>query len=168
MGEKITFNCKIHPSLDIVNEPVRPLLFTISSHSLYQGIVKNKIFKFLLYTFSIHFYKSLIQWNPLYSEQIPAPFIGFYRNTLPWYSERLDIVNKRGLTGSFTISRLGCNFFFVINPTKFSDMIWWCSAYIIINYHTNSYWCCNDLWSATYLCCKLQYFKYIVKLSRKK
>ena len=34
--------------------------------------------------------------------------MGFYRNTLPWYSEWLDIVNKRGLTGSFTISRLGC------------------------------------------------------------
>ena len=32
-------NFKIHPSLDIVNEPVRPLLFTISSHSLYQGKV---------------------------------------------------------------------------------------------------------------------------------
>ena len=29
----------IHPSLDIVNEPVRPLLFTISSRSLYQGKV---------------------------------------------------------------------------------------------------------------------------------
>ena len=32
-------NFKVHPSLDIVNEPVRPLLFTISSHSLYQGKV---------------------------------------------------------------------------------------------------------------------------------
>ena len=31
--------------------------------------------------------------------------MGFYRNTLPWYSKWLD--NKRGLTGSFTISRLG-------------------------------------------------------------
>ena len=29
----------VHPSLDIVNEPVRPLLFTISSRSLYQGKV---------------------------------------------------------------------------------------------------------------------------------
>ena len=29
----------LHPSLDIVNEPVRPLLFTISSRSLYQGKV---------------------------------------------------------------------------------------------------------------------------------
>ena len=29
----------IHPSLDIVNEPIRPLLFTISSRSLYQGKV---------------------------------------------------------------------------------------------------------------------------------
>ena len=44
----------LHPSLDIVNEPIRTVLFTISSHSLYQGIVKNKIFKFLLYTFSIY------------------------------------------------------------------------------------------------------------------
>ena len=41
--DKITID-NIHPSLDIVNEPVRPLLFTISSHSLYQGIVKNEIF----------------------------------------------------------------------------------------------------------------------------
>ena len=53
-----------------MNEPVRPLLFTISSHSLYQGIVKNKIFKFLLYTFSIHFCKSLIQWLKLIKFQI--------------------------------------------------------------------------------------------------
>ena len=45
-----------------MNEPVRPLWFTISSHSLYQGIVKNEIFKFLLYTFSIYFCKSLIKW----------------------------------------------------------------------------------------------------------
>ena len=28
--------------------------------------------------------------------------------TLTWYSKRLDIVNERGLTGLFTISRLGC------------------------------------------------------------
>ena len=39
------FACNIHPSLDIVNEPVRPLWFTISSHSLYQGIVKNEYFQ---------------------------------------------------------------------------------------------------------------------------
>ena len=31
--------------------------------------------------------------------------------TLTWYSKRLDIVNERGLTGLFTISRLGCTFF---------------------------------------------------------
>ena len=30
---------KVHPRLDIVNEPIRPLLFTISSHLLYQGKV---------------------------------------------------------------------------------------------------------------------------------
>ena len=30
---------------------------------------------------------------------------------MPWYSKRLDIVNERGLTGSFTISRLGCTIF---------------------------------------------------------
>ena len=29
----------LHPRLDIVNEPVRPLLFTISSSLLYQGKV---------------------------------------------------------------------------------------------------------------------------------
>ena len=29
----------VHPRLDIVNEPVRPLLFTISSRLLYQGKV---------------------------------------------------------------------------------------------------------------------------------
>ena len=29
----------VHPRLDIVNEPVRPLLFTISNHLLYQGKV---------------------------------------------------------------------------------------------------------------------------------
>ena len=47
------------------------------------------------------------------------PFMGFYRNTLPWYSERLDIVNKRGLTGSFTISRLGCTMLFLNFPAEF-------------------------------------------------
>ena len=35
----MVINYIVHPSLDIVNEPVRPLLFTISSHSLYQGKV---------------------------------------------------------------------------------------------------------------------------------
>ena len=44
---------------------------------------------------------------------------GFYRNTLPWYSKRLDIVNKRGLTGSFTISSLGC----IISLVSFAGII---------------------------------------------
>ena len=34
---------------------------------------------------------------------------------MPWYSKRLDIVNERGLTGLFTISRLGCTTYFVEN-----------------------------------------------------
>ena len=38
----------VHPSLDIVNEPVRPLSFTISSRLLYQGIAKNE--NFTIYT----------------------------------------------------------------------------------------------------------------------
>ena len=44
---------------------VRPLLFTISSHSLYQGIVKNKIFKFLLYNGRVT-YKYFVKLGRVY------------------------------------------------------------------------------------------------------
>ena len=48
-----------------MNEPVRSLLFTISSHSLYQGIVKNKIFKFLLYNGRVT-YKYFVKLGRVY------------------------------------------------------------------------------------------------------
>ena len=42
--------------------------------------------------------------------------------TLTWYSKWLDIVNERGLTSSFTISRFGCIFFFFLVLQSFYSL----------------------------------------------
>ena len=47
---------KVHPSLDIVNRPVRPLSFTISSRLLYQVKLKMKLS-------SITMPKMLLNWH---------------------------------------------------------------------------------------------------------
>ena len=60
--------------------------------------------------------------------------MGFYRNTLPWYSKLLDIVNKRGLTGSFTISSLGCTTYFRWNPRELNQIV--------------EQMCCKYMWKA--------------------
>ena len=56
MDQSGNFEVKVHPSLDIVNDPVRPLSFTISSRLLYQVKVKMKLS-------SITMYKMLLNWH---------------------------------------------------------------------------------------------------------
>ena len=51
-----SFFTNFNPSLDIVNKPVRPLSFTISSRLLYQGKVKMKLS-------SNTMYKMLLNWH---------------------------------------------------------------------------------------------------------
>ena len=56
MDQSGNFEVKVHPSLDIVNDPVRPLSFTISSRLLYQVKVKMKLS-------SITMHKMLLNWH---------------------------------------------------------------------------------------------------------